>query len=119
MSKLYVYTVIGLLTVLMGLGALWQHNRYVSLTKQYEVLVEANKGLEEASKRDKEVSDVKDTSFKEKERIVQDNTKKVNTKVERLEKIAQEGTKDEKTVMATPLPDSVVSVLDSAFEGRD
>ena len=62
MTKLYVYIGIIILTVLMGLGAFWQHGRYVALSQQFEALQEANKELAEASERADKVGKVKDKS---------------------------------------------------------
>ena len=70
--KTYIWIGILALSVLMGVGAFWQHTRYVALNEQYKSLVEANKGLAEAVDRAEKVDAAKqDTSTRVVEVIVE------------------------------------------------
>lgn len=117
MIKLYVYTGIITLTVLMGLGAFWQHGRYVALSQQFEALQEVNKELAEASERAGEVGKVKDKAATEIVNLVAQNHKKTQEQIKELTKVVEKGNADEKALMATPLPADVVRVLDNAYQG--
>lgn len=117
MTKLYVYIGIIILTVLMGLGAFWQHGRYVALSQQFEALQEANKELAEASERADEVGKVKDKAATEIVNLVTQNHKKTQEQIRELTKVVEKGNADEKALMATPLPADVVRVLDNAYQG--
>ena len=119
MTKLYVYIGIIILTVLMGLGAFWQHGRYVALSQQFEALQEANKELAEASERADKVGKVKDKSNLEVVELVTQNHKKTQEQIKELAKVVEKGNADEKALMATPLPADVVRVLDNAYQGGD
>lgn len=123
MTKLYVYIGIMVLTILMGLGAFWQHGRYVALNQQFEALQEANKSLADASEREGEVSQIKDEAATQIVDLVTQNHKKTQQQIKELAKAVEKGNADEKALMATPLPADVVRVLDNAYqngdEGRD
>lgn len=123
MTKLYVYIGIMVLTILMGLGAFWQHGRYVALNQQFEALQEANKGLADASEREGEISQIKDKAATQIVDLVTQNHKKTQQQIKELAKAVEKGNADEKALMATPLPADVVRVLDNAYqngdEGRD
>ena len=115
-NKLYIYLVIGLLTVLMGLGAIWQHNRYVALNEQFESLIEANKALAEASKKAEEVAVIKDKTSTATTQAITKNLQQTQQSLKDLTSAVQKGSLNEKTLMATPLPADVVGVLDDAYE---
>lgn len=116
-AKAILWACIALVTVLLGLGAFWQHQRYVALTEQYKTLVEANTGLAEAVERSAEVDGVKqDVSTKVVEVIVE-KTKVIEQQKQQVDEIVAQGTQDEKDFMSHPLPPDLVRVLDDAYQG--
>jgi len=119
LNKLYIYLIIGLLTVLMGVGAIWQHNRYVALNEQFESLVEDNKALAEASKKADEAGTVRDDAAVATTRAITRNLQQTQKSLKDLTSAVQKGSQNEKTLMATPLPADVVGVLDAAYEDND
>jgi N-acetylmuramoyl-L-alanine amidase CwlA len=119
LNKVYIYVIIGLLTVLMGVGAIWQHNRYVALNEQFESLVEANKALEEASKKADKAGTVKEDTAVASTKAITRNLQQTQQSLKDLTMAVQKGSQNEKTLMATPLPADVVRVLDAAYEDND
>jgi molecular chaperone GrpE (heat shock protein) len=119
MTKLYVYGAIGILTILMGLGAFWQHGRYVALNEQYKLIVEANKGLAEANEKQRQTSEITNQISTEAAQQISSSLLKTQADVRNLTKAVEKGTQDEKAVMSASLPPDVVRVLDNAIEKRD
>lgn len=119
MTKLYIYAGIIILTILLGLGAIWQHNRYVALSQQFEALQEANRGLAEASVKAEEASRVKDKAAQQTTKIILDSNKRTQERVSELAEVVNKGTTDEKALMSSPLPPDVVRVLDSTYQDRN
>lgn len=119
MTRLYVYIGIIILAVLMGLGAFWQHNRYVALSDRFEAIQEANKGLAEASKKAEAVSTVKTDASKDVTQLVIESNKKTQQQIKELAEAVEKGSADEKALMSSPLPVDVVRMLDNAYQSGD
>ena len=117
--KSYSLIVIVFATVLLVVGAFWQHTRYVALNEQYKSLTEANKGLAEASDRAKEVDAVKQGASTKVVEAIVEKTKVVEQQKEVVDEIVAQGTPDEKDFMSHPLPPDLVRVLDNAYQGGD
>jgi hypothetical protein len=118
MTKPYIYIGIILLTSLLGLGAFWQHNRYVALNQRFESLQEDYRGLAEASEKASKVSTVKDKSSTDKTFLILESNKATQKQVAELARAVQKGNTSEKALMSSPLPPDVVRVLDDAYEDR-
>lgn len=115
------YTLIALLvaSVLLGAGAFYQHNRYVTISKQYESLVEANKGLAEAAKKTTKVDDVKQKASAEVVEVIAEKAKVVEQQKQKVDAIVAQGNANEKDFMSHPLPPDLIRVLDNAYQGGD
>lgn len=119
MEKISAYIIIGLLTVLLGVGALWMNSRYSALDQQYKGLVEANKGLAEAASQAASVSKIQETSATNTTQLILDNQKKTQKQVQELANVVEKGNANEKALMSSPLPPDVISVLDATYKDRD
>lgn len=117
--KTYIWIGILLLSVLMGVGAFWQHTRYVALNEQYKSLTEANKGLAEASDRAKKVDAVKQGASTRVVEVIVEKTKVVEQQKKVVDEVVAQGTPNEKDFMSRPLPPDLVRVLDNAYQGGD
>ncbi len=115
--KSYSLAVILFAAILMGVGAFWQHTRYVALNEQYKSLTEANKGLAEASDRAKKVDAVKQGASTKVVEVIVEKTKVVEQQKEVVDEIVAQGTPNEKDFMSRPLPPDLVRVLDLAYQG--
>ncbi len=118
MARLYIIIGLLILSVLLGLGALWQRDKYVTLSKQFEELVEANKGLAEASEKQGKVLTLVGKDMQQ--GIAQANEALVQTQADiaTLNQIKNQGNANERAVMSASLPSAVVGVLDDAYEDR-
>jgi len=119
LNKLYIYLAIIALTVLLGLGAIWQHNRYVALRAQFESLVEANKALAEASEKAEAAARLKERIATQANAAISRNIQQTQQSLKDLTSAVQKGSQNEKTLMATPLPVDVIRVLDAAYEDNN
>lgn len=117
--KTYIWMGILVLSVLMGVGAFWQHTRYVALNEQYKSLTEANKGLAKAADRSEKVDRVKQETSTKVVEVIVEKTKVVEQQKKVVDEIVAQGTPDEKDFMSHPLPPDLVRVLDNAYQGRD
>ena len=115
--KSYSLAVILFAAILMGVGAFWQHTRYVALNEQYKSLTEANKGLAEASDRAKEVDAVKQGASTKVVEAIVEKTKVVEQQKKVVDEVVAQGTPNEKDFMSRPLPPDLVRVLDLAYQG--
>lgn len=118
MTRVYILIGIIVLTVLMGLGAFWQHNRYVALNQRFKTLKEDYRELAEASEKASKVSTVKDTASTDKTLLILESNKVTQEQVAELARAVQKGNTSEKALMSSPLPPDVVRVLDDAYEDR-
>ena len=115
--KSYSLAVILFAAILMGVGAFWQHTRYVALNEQYKSLTEANKGLAEASDRAKKVDAVKQGASTKVVEVIVEKTKVVEQQKKVVDEVVAQGTPNEKDFMSRPLPPDLVRVLDLAYQG--
>lgn len=119
MDKFAPYIIIGLLTVLMAVGALWMHSRYEALDSQVAGLVEANKGLAEAASQAKSVTKAQDSSSGNVIGMILKNQQETQKNVQELASAVEKGNTNEKALMSSPLPPDVISVLDATYKDRD
>ncbi len=118
MTKLYVILCVIVLTVLMTLGAIWQHGRYVALQEKFEAIVEANKALAEASEKQEAKLQASEDAIKQISVAVRQSTQQTQADIKSLSTITKQGNENERAIMSASLPPSIDRLLDNAYKSR-
>jgi hypothetical protein len=119
MIQRYITIAVFVLAVLTGLGAFWQHRQYIALSQRFESIVEANKALAEASKRQDETLQLSQATMSEQLQAVLQTSKQTQAGQDRIKNSTKQGTQDEKAIMSASLPAAVSSVLDAAYQNNN
>ena len=118
MTKVYAILCVIILTVLMALGAIWQHGRYVALQEKFEAIVEANAELAEASKKQDAKLQASEDAIKRLGEAVKDSTQQTQADIKSLNSITRQGNENERAIMSASLPPSIDRLLDNAYKSR-